>query len=108
MMQFSEDKLDVITKKIVKQFEPERVILFGSQVTGEAKEESDVDLLVIKETKQSTREIARQIDGAIFPRPFPIDLMVYTPSQLKQAQEEGDSFILEVLSKGKILYAKPK
>lgn len=108
MMQFSEDKLKAITKKIVKQFEPERVILFGSQATGQAKKESDVDLLVIKETKQSTREIARQIDGFIFPRPFPIDLIVYTPLQLKQAQEEGDFFILEVLSNGKTLYVKPK
>lgn len=105
-MDFSEDKLREVTQKIVEQFNPEKIILFGSQSTGQAKEESDVDLLVIKETNQSIREVAREIDGAIFPRPFPIDLIVYTPAQLKQAQQVGDFFIMEVLNKGRVLYAR--
>lgn len=106
MMKFSEDKLKAVTQKIVEKFQPEKVILFGSRATGEAQAGSDVDLLIIKDTDQSTREIAKEIDGAIFPRPFPIDLIVYTPQQFKQAQEEGDFFILEVLNKGKVVYAR--
>lgn len=106
VISFSEDKLSEVTAKIVEEFQPEKVILFGSRATNEAQEESDVDLLVIKDTDQSTREMAKKIDGAIFPRPFPIDLIVYTPLQFKQAQEEGNFFILEVLNKGRVLYAR--
>lgn len=105
-MNFSEDGLKKVTDRIVKEFQPEKVILFGSQATGEASEGSDVDLLVIKDTSQSTREVAKKIDGVIFPRPFPIDLIVYTPKQFQQAQEEGDFFILEILKKGRVLYAR--
>lgn len=105
-MKFSEDKLQEVTKKIIKEFDPEKIILFGSRASGQATDDSDTDLLIIKDTDSSTREIAKQIDGSIFPRPFPIDLIVYTPKQLKEAQEEGDFFILEVLNKGKILYAR--
>lgn len=105
-MNFSEDGLKKVTDKIVKEFHPEKVILFGSQATQEAQTDSDVDLLVVKETNKSTREMAKEIDGAIFPRPFPIDLIVYTPKQLKQAQDEGDFFIHEVLDKGRVLYAR--
>ena len=106
MMKFSEDKLQEITQKIVKEFNPEKIILFGSRVTGRATKDSDTDLLIIKDTNTSTREVARQIDGSIFPRPFPIDLIVYTPEQIVKAQQSGDFFILEVLNKGKVLYAR--
>lgn len=106
VMKFSEDKLQEVTKKIIQEFNPEKIILFGSRATGQATEDSDTDLLIIKDTDSSTREVAKQIDGSIFPRPFPLDLIVYTPKQLRKAQESGDFFILEILNKGKVLYAR--
>lgn len=101
-----ESKLQEITDKIVKDFQPQKVVLFGSYAWGEPTAESDIDLLVVKETNLSTREIAKEIDGSLFPRPFPIDLIVHTPQQVARRMEMGDFFINSILSKGKVLYAK--
>lgn len=99
------EKLDKITQKIVERFQPEKVILFGSYAWGDPGPDSDVDLFIIKETK-NTRTLAREIDGALFPRPFPIDLVVYKPEQVRERENMGDCFVREVLHKGKVLYAR--
>lgn len=101
-----DEKLKAITDKIVKDFQPQKVVLFGSYVWGEPTAESDIDLFIIKETNRSTREVAKEIDGSLFPRPFPIDLIVNTPQQVARRIEMGDFFINNIFSKGKVLYAK--
>lgn len=101
-----ESKIQEITDKIVKDFQPQKVVLFGSYAWGEPAVDSDIDLFVIKETNRSTREIAKEIDGSLFPRPFPIDLIVHTPQQVARRIEMGDFFITNILNKGKVLYAK--
>lgn len=101
-----ETKLKEMTEKIVAEFKPEKIILFGSRAWGVPGPDSDVDVLVVKETDRSTREVAREIDGAIFPRPFPLDLLVYRPDQVEEGQARGDFFIKNILTKGRILYAK--
>lgn len=90
---------------IAQKYKPEKIILFGSFARGKPSSDSDVDLFIIKKAK-NTRELARKIDGSIFPRPFPIDLIVYKPSQVKKRKKMGDFFINDILKKGKVLYAK--
>ena len=101
----TEQKIQQVADKIVQKFQPEKIILFGSWAWGTPKANSDVDLLVIKDT-ENTRTLAREIDGHIFPRPFPLDLIVYRPDQIQKNQKLGDSFVTHILNKGKILYAK--
>lgn len=101
-----EKKLKEITARIVKDFQPQKVVLFGSYAWGEPTGDSDIDLFVVKETNRSIREMAKEIDGSLFPRPFPIDLIVHTPRQVEKRIEMGDSFIANILNKGKVLYAK--
>lgn len=105
-MMVIKEKLQAVTVKVVTAYDPEKIILFGSHAWGEVNEDSDVDLLIIKETKNPF-ETARQIDGSIFPRPFPLDIVVYTPQQISQREEAGDIFIKDILTNGKILYEKP-
>ncbi|TSC66918.1 MAG: DNA polymerase subunit beta [Parcubacteria group bacterium Gr01-1014_66] len=100
-----EKKIEDVAKKIVAGFQPEKIILFGSYAWGEPGPDSDVDLFIVKKTDNSTREIAREIDGSIFPRPFPIDLVVYTPEQVEKWRTI-DFFIKNIFAKGKVLYAK--
>jgi len=99
-------ELQKITDKIVRKYRPEKIILFGSQIWGKPSPDSDVDLLIVKESMNTTREIAREIDGMIFPRPFPIDLIVYKPKKLEERRKMGDAFINNILDRGKVLYAK--
>lgn len=80
----TEEKIKEITDKIVKKYKPERIILFGSYAWGKPGPDSDVDLFIVKETNHSSREMAREISRAIFPRPFPVDILVYTPSEIEK------------------------
>lgn len=93
------------TRKIATEFDPEKIILFGSWAWGTPGPDSDVDLFVVKET-DNTRELARQIDGALFPRRVPIDILVYTPSGLERRLRMGDFFVRDVVRKGKTLYER--
>lgn len=101
----NQEKIKEITDKIVREYEPEKIILFGSYAWGNPGPDSDVDLFVVKET-ENTRKTAEEIDGSIFPRPFPIDLIVYTPDQLEKRKNINDFFIRDIITKGKVLYVK--
>lgn len=100
-----EEKLRQVTDRIVADFKPRKIILFGSWAWGEPGPDSDVDLFIVQDT-ENTREFARAIDGSIFPRPFPIDLIVYRPEQVERERRRGDFFIEDIFTKGKILYAR--
>lgn len=94
-----------ITHKIVKKLRPEKIVLFGSFAWGKPKQDSDIDLFVVKETNdpwKTTYEIRNQLDD--FHESF--DIVVYTSKQVKKRLELGDQFVKDILGKGKVLYEK--
>ena len=93
-------------RAIAQRFQPDRIILFGSFAYGTPHADSDVDLLVIMPAR-SQHSQAYKIRLA-FAAPFPMDLIVRTPENMKWRLEEGDSFLREIVSKGKVLYKRPK
>ncbi len=101
----TQEEIKKVAERIGKKYKPEKIILFGSYAWGKPTHDSDVDLFIIKET-ENTRETAREIDGSIFPRSFPIDLIVYTPVQLKKEVDLEEPFVSKVTKKGKILFIK--
>lgn len=100
-----DEKLNGVIDKIAKEFQPEKIILFGSYAWGRPTENSDVDLFIVKDT-DNTRETSRKISRAIFPRPFPLDVIVYTPEQVEKRKAINDFFISDILNKGKVIYGK--
>ena len=90
-------------RQIVERFAPERIILFGSYAYGTPTPDSDVDLLVVMPTRNQIEQAVR-IDEAIEERGFPLDLLVRTPKVLAQRLRLGDSFMQEIVSRGKVLY----
>jgi len=100
----TEDKIDQAARKIAAQINPEKIILFGSFAYGQPTPDSDVDLLVIVKGKINSRARAQQISEILYPRPFPADILVRTPDEVKESLLHGDCFMKEVFSKGKILY----
>src|SRR5437763_14878492 len=91
-------------RAIAEEFKPDKIILFGSYAYGTPHEDSDVDLLVVMPT-------CNQHDQAIrilwrLAAPFPLDLIVRTPKEMKWRLEEGESFTTTIVSQGKILYEK--
>ncbi len=97
-------KINEVAQTIGKNFQPEKIILFGSYAWGTPGPDSDVDLFIIKKT-DNTREMARKISRLIFPRPFPLDVIVYRPEQMEEA-EKKDFFIRDIIQKGHLLYGK--
>jgi predicted nucleotidyltransferase len=89
---------------VAKQFNPEKIVLFGSYAYGTPHESSDVDLMVVmpasNEINQSVK-IWRALEA-----PFSLDLFVRTPEKTRRRLQEGDWFFLEVFEKGVVLYEK--
>jgi predicted nucleotidyltransferase len=89
-------------RAVAERFDPDRIILFGSHAYGSPNEGSDVDLLIVMPAKDETAQATR-IRLAV-PRDFPMDLIVRTPDNLRRRLEQGDCFLREIVSKGKVLY----
>lgn len=96
-------EVDKIIKQIKKDYNPEKIILFGSFAYGRPKENSDVDLIVIKKTKE--RAIKRMMRMAgIVKSSLGTDILVYTPREWNAALKEGNFFVKEIADNGKIMY----
>ena len=96
-----------IVNRIVEKYKPERIYLFGSFAWGKPTEDSDVDLLIVKKTRQ--KWIERQIKvGKIIDGEIATDTLIRTPSEIKRRLYLGDFFYRNILKKGKLLYEKSK
>lgn len=98
--------IKAITKKIRDNYNPEKIILFGSYAYGKPKKDSDIDLLIIKKTNarhidRSTkvREILQEENRLIA-----IEPLVYTPKEVDKRLKMEDDFIKNIMDEGKILY----
>jgi predicted nucleotidyltransferase len=91
-------------RSVAKRFHPDKIILFGSHAYGRPHEDSDVDILVIMPARNQLDQ-AVKIELACDP-PFPLDIIVRTPKNLAWRLAEGESFLREIMSKGKVLYEK--
>jgi predicted nucleotidyltransferase len=100
------EAIQMVVNRIAEEFKPEKIILFGSHAYGTPKPWSDVDLLVVMNTKLSAREQKRVIYEALRNRPFSIDLIVRTPAELERRIGGRDYFLREVVNKGKALYER--
>ncbi|MCX6761486.1 MAG: nucleotidyltransferase domain-containing protein [Candidatus Moranbacteria bacterium] len=104
--QITNEKIQEVADKIVKEYQPEKIILFGSYAWGTPHEDSDVDLFIIKETQVAPLARIEMVDKIFSRREFPMDFLVYTPEQVERRIAIKDLFIKDVITNGKILYAK--
>src|SRR5262245_41834553 len=91
-------------RQVTEKFQPDKIVLFGSYAYGTPHEDSDVDILVIMPARNQL-DMAARISITIDP-PFPLDIIVRTPKNMAWRLEEGDSFLREITSRGKVLYEK--
>jgi len=95
--------IQAFSNRIIAQFKPEKVILFGSHAYGNPGLDSDVDLLVIMNFDGKNAVKAAEILNTTNPN-FPVDLIVRTPDQVRERLSLGDFFMKEILEKGTVLY----
>lgn len=99
--------VDVLCRTLVAEYSPSKIILFGSHAGGNPTEDSDIDLLIIKETNDRfldrSRSVRRILSGKH--KYIPLDPIVLTPDEIEGRLAIGDQFIGEIIAKGKVLYA---
>lgn len=100
-----EQEIKKVTETIIKEFNPEKVVLFGSHAWGSPEKNSDIDLFIVKDdAKKNTREMAIDLERILLPRTFPIDVIVYKPAQVEESLKDKNIFITKIITKGKTLY----
>lgn len=98
--------LPIAVRRIAKTLHPEKIILFGSYANGNPTPDSDVDLLVVMNTRASSAERSWAVSRLLIPRPFAVDILVRTPREIEHALSAGDFFIEEIVSSGRVLYER--
>ncbi len=90
-----------------ERYQPEQIILFGSYASGVPHRDSDIDLLIVKSTRQPffqrLAEVRRLVSDVRQGHPF--DPMVLTPAELEYRIKRGDQFFQGILHHGNVLYA---
>ncbi|NIR50201.1 nucleotidyltransferase domain-containing protein [candidate division KSB1 bacterium] len=97
-------ELEKILTRLVQNYKPEKVILFGSLARGKVTEGTDIDLLVIKKDVPELgvdriRELERLVRYS-----FATDFIVYRPDEVEERLRIGDPFLKQIFEEGKVLY----
>jgi len=106
-------EVNLIIKKIVdtlvEKYDPDKIVLFGSYAYGISDEDSDLDLLIIKD-REKKRRVDRfvEVKRLIFDLEIkiPVSPVVLTNDEAKERLDMGDDFLEEILTKGKVLYER--
>lgn len=100
----TQEQINHVTKVIVDNYHPEKIILFGSYAKGTQTEHSDLDIAVIKDSHlpqhHRTREIRKYLRGLC----IPMDIIVYTKSEIEEWKDVKQAFITHIIQTGKVVY----
>lgn len=99
--------IDHILEKLVAVYSPQKVILFGSHACGEPRPDSDIDLLIVKDTSERfiDRWVAVRRILSDPQRTVGLETLVLTPEEVSNRLAVGDQFLAEIIEKGQLLYA---
>ncbi len=92
--------------RIIKRFNPEKIILFGSYAYGKPTVDSDIDLMIVMDTDEKPHKRAVSIRKALKDIGIPKDIIVKTPQEFERFKDIVGTVIYPVAHKGKLLYEK--
>lgn len=98
--------LNIIIQKITENFNPKKIILFGSYAYGSPTKDSDIDLMVIMDTEMKPYERAIPIRKALKYLGIPKDVIVRTPQEFERFKDIVGTIIYVAAHKGKVIYEK--
>ena len=100
--------IDRMIERLIAEYTPLKIVLFGSYAYGHPSADSDIDLLIIKETPDDFidrwGEAQRILTGTH--RFIPVETLVMTPEEVEDRLAVGDHFIRDILKRGTVLYDK--
>jgi len=98
-------KIDAYKNHLVEKLNPEKILLFGSFARGDFNECSDIDLLVIHDWKEAFLDRIKVLLD-LNEAGLPLEPVGYTREEFNRMQNEGNSFIADIASKGKTIYSR--
>lgn len=107
MVQVDEQLLRDVVRRIVDVSHPHKIILFGSRARGTSRSGSDVDLLIIADSREPRYRRSAPLYGALSDIMVPMDIVVYTPGEVEEWGTVAQAFVSTAVREGKVLYEKP-
>ena len=104
--QVTPGKIARVARRIAARFHPERIVLFGSWARGDARPDSDVDLLVVMPVNDSKRARQMAILGALHDIVMATDIVVVTPQEFREYADAVGTIVRPAVREGKTLYAR--
>lgn len=99
-----EEWIPEIVERLAREFDPVKIILFGSHARGEGRDGSDLDLLVvvprIEDKREASLEMRRALDGI----PVPTDVFPMEADEVARTGDSVGSFVYPVLREGRVIY----
>ena len=105
---FDRNIIPQITSKIVESFNPWRIVLFGSQAKGNSDSSSDIDLFIEMDTDKQPPERYIEVSRLFGLREWAMDVIIYTPDEVKRLQDIHGTLLSTIESEGHILYDRRK
>lgn len=102
----ADEAIRVMVERITGRFRPERIILFGSQARGDARADSDIDLLVVLPTCDDRKAATVSIMKSLADLPVGKDIVVTTPQELATRGKLASTVLNPALREGKVIYAR--
>jgi predicted nucleotidyltransferase len=93
-----------IVKRIRKEVRPRKIVLFGSRARGHARRRSDYDILIVKRSRLPSHRRTGRVYAALSDLPVPIDVVMYTPGEVREWRNASRAFVTTALREGKVLY----
>ena len=97
-----------IVRRIVEAVDPDKIILFGSRARGDNRPDSDFDLLVIKESKETKHRRTVPILRSLWVIPAPVDVVWYTPDEFEDWSGIRTHLVGRVLREGQVVHEKTR
>ncbi len=97
---------DEVTRRILETVQPQRVVLFGSSVSGKFTKDSDLDVLVIVRGPVHRRQLAQKINRNLHGVGAPVDIVVATEEDILQYGDKPGTILRPALREGQVLYAR--
>ena len=97
-----------ITDRLVRTFDPDRVILFGSRARGTARHDSDIDLLVVMPFSGRRRDVELQMRLCVHDIGVAKDIVLISPEDLARYRSIPGTIAREAARDGREVYARSR